>query len=173
MKSKILFAATLLCIVAGAMLLWLLPAADRMWALVPGGLSLILLLLLWRSVVRPASVAMLGMDLISAQDFNNRLIPVGERNADRVVTLFNALIDKLHNERLRNLEQQGFLSLLIEASPMGVMILDFDGKVSLVNRSMLRLAEIGSEQEALGSTSASCRLASGATSTCSKASRKR
>lgn len=108
MKSKILFAATLLCIVAGAMLLWLLPAADRMWALVPGGLSLILLLLLWRGVVRPASVAMLGMELISAQDFNNRLRHVGERNADRVVTLFNSLIDKLHNERLLNMEQQSF-----------------------------------------------------------------
>ena len=150
MKSKILFAATLLCIVAGAMLLWLLPAADRMWALVPGGLSLILLLLLWRSVVRPASVAMLGMELISAQDFNNRLRHVGERNADRVVTLFNSLIDKLHNERLLNMEQQSFLSLLIEASPMGVMMLDFDGKVSLINRSMLRLAEIADEKEAIG-----------------------
>lgn len=150
MKSKILFAATLLCIVAGAMLLWLLPAADRMWALVPGGLSLILLLLLWRGVVRPASVAMLGMELISAQDFNNRLRHVGERNADRVVTLFNSLIDKLHNERLLNMEQQSFLSLLIEASPMGVMMLDFDGKVSLINRSMLRLAEIADEKKAIG-----------------------
>ena len=97
MKSKILFAAAVICILVTAAMIWFLPADRRLWALIPAALSLAGTLLLWRGVVRPASVAMLGMELISAQDFNNRLRHVGERNADRVVTLFNSLIDKLHN----------------------------------------------------------------------------
>lgn len=88
--------------------------------------------------------------MISAQDFNNRLTPVGEYNADKIVTLFNSLIDKLRLERLRNLEQDSFLRLLIDSSPMGVMMLDFDGKIVMINNSLCRITGIKGEQDALG-----------------------
>ena len=65
--------------------------------------------------------------------------------------LFNQMIDKLRNERLYNREQDGFLKLLIEASPMGVVMLDFDGKVTMMNNSFLRITGIGSMEEGIGS----------------------
>lgn len=108
-----------LSILATAVLLIFLPHDMMWWAYVAVAVSLLLLLLLWRSVIMPAAVARRGMELISSQDFNNRLISVGEHNADKVVTLFNSLIDKLRGERLRNVEQEGFLRSLIGASPMG------------------------------------------------------
>lgn len=133
-------------------LLFFLPTDKIWWVFAVAGVSMLFLFLLWRSVVRPTSVAIRGMELITSQDFNNRLTKVGERNADKIVALFNSLIDKLRNERLHNIEQEGFLRLLIEASPMGVMILDFDGKISLVNDSMLRITEISDEHSVIGKT---------------------
>lgn len=82
------------------------------------------------------------MDLIKAQDFNNRLLNVQEYNSDKIVDLFNQMIDKLRNERLHNREQESFLKLLIEASPMGVMMLDYDDKITMTNESFLRLTGI-------------------------------
>ena len=60
---------------------------------------------------------MRGMELIASQDFNNRLSKVGETDSDKIVALFNSMIDKLRNERLKNIEQDGLLRLLIDASP--------------------------------------------------------
>lgn len=150
MKSGLLFSLLAVSIPATAVLLLFLPHDRMWWAYVALAVSLLLLLLLWRSVIMPAAVARRGMELISSQDFNNRLISVGEHNADNVVALFNSLIDKLRGERLRNIEQEGFLRSLIEASPMGVMILDFDGKVNLINDSMLRITGIPDGDAAIG-----------------------
>lgn len=88
---------------------------------------------------------MRGMELIRAQDFNNRLVKVGVASADGIVILFNTIIDKLRNERLHNIEQEGFLRKMVEASPMGVLILDFDGVVASVNESFLRITGIGKD----------------------------
>ncbi len=114
------------------------------------GVEALLLLMLFRSVLKPAQTVRHGMDLIAAQDFNNRLVTVGEPEADRMVKLFNTMIDKLRNERLHNMERESFLQLLIEASPMGVAMLDFNDKVSMVNPSFLKITGIVSDEEVVG-----------------------
>lgn len=150
MGSKFFFTILAVCILAAAALLFFLEPARMWWVYVPLALALIALVFLLRSVVLPSTVAVRGVELISAQDLNNRLAPVGEHSADKIVKMFNALIDKLREERLHNMEQDSFLSRLIEESPMGVMILNFDDKVSLVNNSMLRYLGMSREEEALG-----------------------
>lgn len=150
MGSKFFFTILAVCILAAAALLFFLEPARMWWVYVPLALALIALVFLLRSVVLPSTVAVRGVELISAQDLNNRLAPVGEHSADKIVKMFNALIDKLREERLHNIEQDGFLRRLVEESPMGVMILNFDDKVSLVNNSMLRYLGMSREEEALG-----------------------
>lgn len=150
MRPRLLFSMLAVCVMATLAMTAFLPEGGGSWIYLPEGLSVLFLIQLFRSVVKTTSTAMRGMELISAQDFNNRLTKVGEGNADRIVTLFNTLIDRLRNERLKNLEQDSFLHLLIEASPMGVLILDFNGRAILVNNSMLRLLEISDENEVLG-----------------------
>ncbi|MBP3536891.1 MAG: GHKL domain-containing protein [Muribaculaceae bacterium] len=150
MGSRLLFSILAVCILAAAALLFFLEPARMWWVYVPLALALIALVFLLRSVVLPSTVAVRGVELISAQDLNNRLAPVGEHSADKIVKMFNAIIDKLREERLHNMEQDSFLSRLIEESPMGVMILNFDDKVSLVNNSMLRYLGMSREEEALG-----------------------
>lgn len=127
-----------------------LPREYMIIAYISMGVESLLLLLLFTSVLKPAQTVRHGMDLIAAQDFNNRLVKVGEPETDRIVKLFNTMIDKLRNERLNNMERESFLQLLIEASPMGVVMLDFDGKISLVNQSFLKITGIQSEESVVG-----------------------
>ena len=101
-------------------------------------LSLIVLVYFYRKVVQPLNSIANGMDLLREQDFSSRLAPVRQAEADRIVDMFNRMMDQLKNERLRLREQNHFLDLLINVSPMGVVILDFDGKISMLNAAALR-----------------------------------
>lgn len=150
MGSKILFASLFVCIVAAAAIPAFVPADKIWWIYVALGAALLLLLLLLRNVVMPKQTVMRGFELIASQDFNNRLANVGERDADKIVELFNDMIDRLRNERLYNREQDSFLRLLIDASPMGVAMLDFDDKVSMANEAFLRITGIGNAADVLG-----------------------
>lgn len=116
----------------------------------PVGLGLIGLIALLRGTILPIRVASRGFELIKSQDYNNRLVKVGEKNADRIIELFNSLIDKLRSERLINREQESLLSQLIDASPMGVVMLDFDRHISLVNSSFLKILGIKDNQTLSG-----------------------
>ena len=121
------------------------------WAwFIPTGVGIMATLAVFRGSYLPQSTVTRGMALIQAQDYNNRLVKVGEPNSDRIVALFNSLIDKLRAERLLNREQESFLKLLIEASPMGVVILDFDSRISMVNQSFLKISGILSTEDLKG-----------------------
>lgn len=117
---------------------------------VAGVVLLLSLILLRRSVVKPVDMARNGIDLLSAQDFNNRLVRVGEPGADRIADLFNDLVTRLKNERLRLREQDTFLRLLIEASPMGVALLNLSGKVTVANPAFRNIAGLRSDEDISG-----------------------
>ena len=52
---------------------------------------------------------------------------------DRIVNVFNRMMEQLKNERLRLREQNNFLDLLIKASPMGVILTTLDEDLSELN----------------------------------------
>ena len=113
------------------------------WAwYIPAGVGIMATLTIFRGIYLPQQAVARGMELIKSQDYNNRLVKVGEPNADRIVALFNSLIDKLRAERLINREQESLLKLLIDASPMGVVMLDFNDKISMVNSSFYKICGI-------------------------------
>lgn len=80
-----------------------------------------------------------GMELLREQDFSSRLSMVGQYEADRIVNVFNRMMEQLKNERLRLREQNHFLDLLIQASPMGVVILTLDEEISQMNPMALKV----------------------------------
>ena len=82
------------------------------------------------------------MDLLNEQDFSSRLRKIGQYEADKLVDIFNKMMEQLKNERLRLREQNEFLDLLIKASPMGVLVLDFDYRISDINPSALKILGI-------------------------------
>ena len=102
-------------------------------------ISVILFLIyFYRKVINPLKSITSGMDLLREQDFSSKLLPVGQSDADKIVKMFNEMMQQLKNERLRLLEQNNFLNQLIEASPMGVILFSLDDKISLVNDAALR-----------------------------------
>ena len=96
-------------------------------------LILVYLFLFYRRIVKPLHAIGNGMELLKEQDFSSRLSHVGQQEADRIVDLFNKLMEQLKNERLHVREQNHFLDLLINASPMGVLMLDLDRRVLSCN----------------------------------------
>lgn len=102
----------------------------------------ILLWLLWRGFVKPRQMVHRGMELLSAQETNNRLALVNQPDADRIARLFNTLMERLHSERLRLREQNSFREQLIKASPMGIAMMDFDANITDVNPAFRKLAFI-------------------------------
>lgn len=121
------------------------------WAwFIPTGVGIFATMIIFRASYLPLIAVTRGMELIQSQDYNNRLVEVGEPCSDRIITLFNSLINKLRAERLQNIEQESLLNLLIEASPMGVIMLDFDKNISMVNKSFLKISGISKDQEIIG-----------------------
>ncbi len=114
------------------------------------GADIIAIGMLWQSVMRPTRMIQRGMELLSEQETNNRLAEVGQPDADNVARIFNTLISRLHAERIRLQEQDQLLGSLIDVSPMGVAMMDFDGKISRVNPAFLRITGITDPAAPLG-----------------------
>lgn len=109
--------------------------AGTVWIV---GLCVALLLvtaLLAQAVHSPLKAVQNGMYLLREQDFSSRLRPIGQADADMVVEVYNSVIDSMRAERLKNLEQNRFLSQVVDASPLGVAICDFDGRIVQTNRA--------------------------------------
>ena len=114
--------------------------------------SLIYLIYFYRKVIKPLNSIAGGMDLLRAQDFSSRLAPVGQREADRIVSVFNRMMNQLKEERLRLREQNHFLDLLISVSPMGVIILTLDERISMANKAALDFLAEGTEEDVQNKT---------------------
>ena len=154
MKLRIFFLLlALLLMVAWGLMFLIMPIKEVGWKfyLVEGviTLSLIYLVYFYRKVVKPLDTIANGMDLLREQDFSSRLKSVGQLEADRIVDIFNRMMQQLKEERLRLREQNHFLDLLISVSPMGVVILTFDGKVSMANKAALQFLEVDTEEDML------------------------
>ena len=154
MKLRIFFLLlALLLMVAWGLMFLIMPIKEVGWKfyLVEGviTLSLIYLVYFYRKVVKPLDTIANGMDLLREQDFSSRLKSVGQLEADRIVDIFNRMMQQLKEERLRLREQNHFLDLLISVSPMGVIILTFDGKVSMANKAALKFLEVDTEEDML------------------------
>ena len=114
-----------LLLVLGGGLLFLSSRLNMIYFYIGEGLVLFILCYLpffYRKIVKPLNSIGSGMELLREQDFSSRLSPVGQYEADRIVNVFNRMMEQLKNERLRLREQNNFLDLLIKASPMGVIL---------------------------------------------------
>lgn len=125
-----------LLLVLGGGLLFLSSRLNLIYFYIGEGLVLFILCYLpffYRKIVKPLNSIGSGMEQLREQDFSSRLSPVGQYEADRIVNVFNRMMEQLKNERLRLREQNNFLDLLIKASPMGVILTTLDEDLSELN----------------------------------------
>ena len=151
MKVKSLFwiFAFLLLVILSLLTSIVVQKGSWMFYLVEGLIvvAIFLLIVFYKKIVKPLNTIGNGMDLLREQDFSSRLSPVGQYEADRVVNIFNRMMEQLKNERIRLREQNNFLDLLIKASPMGVIILNFDEKITSLNPAAIKVLGIHSVEE--------------------------
>lgn len=101
-------------------------------------LTIVLTVQLYRGFVRPFQLIAAGTAAIQAKDFSMKFVPVGQREMDQLITVYNQMIDELRNERVSQHEKSFLLERLIQASPAGVLLLDFEGRLESVNAAAER-----------------------------------
>ncbi len=110
-----------------------------------------------RELYAQLGLAAEGLRLIRDEEFTSRFLPVGQPEVDDLIGVYNRMVDHLRMERVRLAEQHQFLTQLLEVSPSGVVILNFDRRVSSLNPAAERLLDrnaahvVGRSLEALGS----------------------
>lgn len=83
-----------------------------------------------------------GSQFIHDGDFTSRFIEVGQSEVDRLVRIYNSMIDHLREERTRLEEQNLLLEKLMAASPAGILIMDFDGRITQTNPSARAILQL-------------------------------
>ena len=95
--------------------------------------SVFLSIRLYRSLIQPIQTITAGTEAIKDRDFNVKFLETGNPEMDKLVGTYNQMIDELRAEGIKQQEQHFFLDKLIQTSPVGILILDFDENISSVN----------------------------------------
>jgi nitrogen fixation/metabolism regulation signal transduction histidine kinase len=99
--------------------------------------------------LKPISSIGRSLSLLKEGDFNITLVKTGNRDVDNIIEVYNSMINRLREERLSVREKNHFLDLLIESSPLGIVILDLDDRIIDINKAGTRCLAI-SDQEYKG-----------------------
>lgn len=110
--------------------------------------SLITGITLTRRAFRSLGLAAEGVRLIREGELTSRFREVGDPDVDALIGVYNHMVDTLREERTRVQEQHQFLSRILDVSPAGIVVLDFEGAVSSVNPAAVRLLGCASEDVA-------------------------
>jgi nitrogen fixation/metabolism regulation signal transduction histidine kinase len=106
------------------------------------GVSIAATIQLYRAFLKPLELLSAGVDSIKDRDFSSTFVETGHEELDRLINVYNRMIDQLRRERIAQREQHYFLERLIEAVPIGVVILDLDERVSMLNRTAREILQI-------------------------------
>jgi two-component system, NtrC family, nitrogen regulation sensor histidine kinase NtrY len=104
-------------------------------------LSVVLGVLLVRAFFVPLDLIRTGAELMNERDFSCKFLETGQTEMDQLVRVYNQMIEALREERLKATEQDHFLHEVITASPSGIVILDYDRRISHVSPSAERLLQ--------------------------------
>jgi two-component system, NtrC family, nitrogen regulation sensor histidine kinase NtrY len=131
---------------------WRAFSEEPLWLLAVEGFfiaSFIVAFWLQHRFFQPLELVRSGAQFIRESDFNAKLLRIGQPEMDAVIDVYNDMMQSLHEERVQIAEQQSFLNKLINASPAGILTLDFDGNINQVNPAATRLLDM-SEKEIVG-----------------------
>jgi len=107
--------------------------------------SLVLAWQLYRGFRQPMRLIEAGTAALVAQDFNLKFTPVGQPALDQLIEVYNRMLDALRQERVSQREQSVLLERLVKASPAGILVLDFDGRLTSANAAAARALGLPAE----------------------------
>lgn len=85
---------------------------------------------------------MSGVEAIKDRDFTTKFVTTGKHEMDQLIEVYNEMIDVLRTERTKQEQQHFFLEKLIQTSPTGIIILDYDNNVQQLNPKAVQLLAI-------------------------------
>lgn len=144
LRAKIIVYLVLIHAVLAAISFFVLRE-NPPWLLAVEGLfvlSIVFGVLLVRTFFVPLDLIRTGAELIGERDFTSQFREVGQPEMDSLIRIYNQMIDRLREERLKQQEQHYFLEKILAASPAGVLTLDFDAHVSSLNPAAEKLLGI-------------------------------
>ena len=102
---------------------------------------------LWmvRKALAPLELISSFTGVLAEKEFSTRFSPVGVAELDRMIRLYNRMLADLYQQRVHLGEQRGFVEKFLGAAPVGVIMLDFDDQISLINPTGLSL--LGRQKE--------------------------
>jgi nitrogen fixation/metabolism regulation signal transduction histidine kinase len=112
-------------------------------------ISIIVSVRLAQALFVPLELIRTGAELIAERDFTSRFVPIGQPEMDRLIEVYNQMIDRLRDERLAAEEHHQLLQQIVQASPGGIVICDFDGRIQQTNPAAERLLRESGVRQAL------------------------
>ncbi len=94
---------------------------------------------LYNELIRPIQLLLRGVDAIRDRDFNVKFVKTGKFETDQLIGVYNQMIDQLRQERTLQQEQHFFLQKLVQTSPTGIILLDYDEHIATMNLRALEL----------------------------------
>ncbi|TKC09911.1 HAMP domain-containing protein [Pedobacter polaris] len=96
-------------------------------------ISIVISLNLYKQLIKPLVYLKQGVNAIKDQDFNVKFLTTGQKEVDELVDVYNRMIDELRTERTKQQEQHFFLEKLIQTSPTGIIVLDYNEEIKQIN----------------------------------------
>src|SRR5512145_1674147 len=96
-------------------------------------IALILGLALFRQFSGTMDLIASGIESLKDQDFSIKLKPVNNREFNEFIEVYNKMIDQLRKERIALSEKSLLVTRLMEVSPTGILIFDFDDRLTAMN----------------------------------------
>jgi two-component system nitrogen regulation sensor histidine kinase NtrY len=101
---------------------------------------------LYNELIQPLNMLMQGTEAIKDKDFNVRFVQTGKYEMDELINVYNHMIDELRKERTKQEEQHFFLEKLIQTSPTGIIIFDYEDNVQQINPKALEILDIDEKE---------------------------
>lgn len=147
-RTKYILFVTLLHIVALVMSYFIFRQ-DKVFFIVSEVFIIISAVVAWQlysQLIQPLKLLLQGAEAIKDRDFNIKFLKTGKYEMDKLISVYNGMIEQLRTERTRQEQQHFFLEKLIYTSPTGIVVLDYDDHVKQVNPQALVLLNLTTEE---------------------------
>lgn len=115
---------------------WALLRHQRLWLLLVELFFIVSFGFAWwltRRLSGPADMLRTSVELLASGDLMTRFRETSQPEVNRLIRLYNQMVDHLRDERTANQEQDSLLRRFIALSPSGVVQLDYDGHIQSMN----------------------------------------
>lgn len=109
-------------------------------------ITIVLAVQLYNQLLLPLKTLMSGIDALRNRDFNVKFRATGKFEMDQLIGIYNEMIERIRIERTQQEQQHYFLEKLINTSPTGIIILDYNNKIEQINPKALKMLGVNENE---------------------------